>query len=268
MKPTFPALNTLILEKDRAFLRIWLNRPERRNALSEEMASELATAFDHAAKDPVIRAVVLRGAGGTFCAGGDLKGFGAQLDRDVVVSGSRSGGALFQYINRFPKPVVVLLEGAAIAGGLGLACAADVVVATRNTRFSLTETLLGLVPAQIAPLVVDRIGTAQARYLTLTAARFDAETASRLGLVHLLAEDADHLEQIANDLLNGIGRCSPNAMALTKQILHECVRWPVERRPDIAAEHFADALLSEDGQEGLRAFAERRDPMWVEQTGE
>src|SRR5690606_24345836 len=123
-------MKALLLERDGRWLRIWFNRPARRNALSAEMAAALSEALARARRDPAVHGLVIRGKGGVFCAGGDLKAFdaaGGAGDRAAVVADSRAGGALFRQLDTFPKPVVMLLEGAAIAGGLGLACTGDVV---------------------------------------------------------------------------------------------------------------------------------------------
>lgn len=266
-----PSMRTLLLERERCWLRIWLNRPERRNALSREMTDELSAALDLALGDPDVRGIVVRGKGGVFCAGGDLKSFnaaGGADDRAAVVADSRAGGVLFNRINQYPKPVIMLVEGAAIAGGLGLACTGDLVIATADARFSLTETMLGLVPAQIAPFVIGRVGLSRARQLTLTAARFDGRAAEKFGLVHKVADDGPHLEALARAALKDMERCAPDANAATKALLLAAPGLPPERMTDVAAETFADALLGEEGREGVAAFVDKRSPRWAVMDGD
>ena len=155
-------LPPLEIVKEAGWLTIWLNRPETRNALSSEMIEALMAAFQDIATDQNIRGVTLRGKGNTFCAGGDLKGFKSMAAGDQsfeeITAMSRNAGELFMAVSRLPQIVVVLIEGAAMAGGLGLACAADIVASTRSAKFSLTETMIGIPPAQIAPYIVRRVG--------------------------------------------------------------------------------------------------------------
>jgi isohexenylglutaconyl-CoA hydratase len=267
-----PDTETLRIDAERGWLTIWLNRPETRNALSAEMAVELRAVFDAVAPDRSIRSVTLRGRGGTFCAGGDVKGFAAMhagtVGRAEIEALSRSAGELFQQWNALPQVTVALVEGAAMAGGLGLAAAADFVVATADAKFALTETTLGIVPAQIAPLIVDRIGPAAARRIMLTAARLDAAAAHAIGLVDRVVADAAALDQAEDAIRAEVMRCAPGANALTKEVVLAARGLSAEAMLDFAAEKFADAMLSEEGREGVAAFVEKRKPKWARSNPE
>jgi isohexenylglutaconyl-CoA hydratase len=264
---------TLELEREADWLTVWLNRPASRNALSAEMATELRAALEQTAPDRSIRGVTLRGRGGVFCAGGDLKSFralatGTAASLESVVAQNLDAGSLFERLETLPQVVVVLVEGAAMAGGLGMACCADVVAATRDAQFSLTETTLGFPPAQIAPIVASRLGLATARRLMLTAARFDGADAASLGLVDFVAPDVAGLERIEAGLRAQVRRCAPGANAATKTILLATRTLQGEALRRFAAESFAHCLLSAEGREGLQAFVEKRPPTWAVTSGE
>lgn len=265
-----PKTECLILEQEDGWLTIWFNRPESRNALSRELTTELRAVLAQVRDDRTIRGITLRGKGGVFCAGGDLKGFkanyqgGTQTVADVAAS-SRAAGEMFDQINEMPQVVVILVEGAAMAGGLGMTCTGDVVVVTADAKFAMTETTLGIPPAQIAPFVVRRLGLSTARRLMLTAARFDGTEAGRLGLADFVAADRDELERIEADIKKQVRRCAPGANAATKEIVLAAPH--LERRAmlDLAAKGFAECMLSDEGREGVASFLEKRRPYWAEQ---
>ena len=265
---TLPDTKALILEPRGSVLTIWLNRPEARNALSADMVDELGAVLDATRDDRSLRTIVLRGKGGFFCAGGDIKGFKSDLqggapDRDEVARGNRSFGDLMIKLNEQPQAVIILVEGAAIGGGLGLACVGDVTIVTRDARFRLSETSLGIPPAQIAPFVTERVGLTQARRLMLTGARFLGEEAVQYGIGHILAEDAADLEAKLAQVLEQIALCAPGANAVTKSIVFETTRRPRPEALDFASRGFADCMLSDEGREGVAAFVEKRKPRWA-----
>jgi isohexenylglutaconyl-CoA hydratase len=265
---SLPDTTALELDAQGSVLTIWLNRPEAKNALSAQMVSELGAVLDAVRDDRALRTIVLRGKGGVFCAGGDIKGFksdmqGGQPSEEDVARGNRGFGDLMIKLNEQPQTVVILVEGAAIGGGLGLACVGDVTLVTRDARFRLSETSLGIPPAQIAPFVTERIGLTQARRLMLTGARFRGEEAVRCGIGHMLAEDTPDLEQQCARVLEQIALCAPGANAVTKSIIFETTRRPRPEALDIAARGFARCMLSEEGREGVAAFVEKRQPRWA-----
>jgi isohexenylglutaconyl-CoA hydratase len=171
-------------------------------------------------------------------------------------------------INEQPQVVIMLVEGAAIGGGLGLACVADVTLVTVDARFRLSETSLGIPPAQIAPFVTERVGLTQARRLMLTGARFKGEEAVRLGIGHQVASDAADLDAQCDVILGHINACAPGANAVTKGILFESLRRPRAEALDFASQGFAQCMLSSEGLEGIAAFVEKRKPVWAEQSND
>ena len=166
-------------------------------------------------------------------------------------------------LNEQPQAVIVLVEGAAIGGGLGLACVGDVTIVTRDARFRLSETSLGIPPAQIAPFVTERVGLTQARRLMLTGARFEGAEAVQYGIGHILAEDSADMEAKCAEVLAQIAMCAPGANATTKRIVFETTRLPRAQALDFAALGFADCMLSAEGREGVSAFIEKRKPNWA-----
>jgi isohexenylglutaconyl-CoA hydratase len=252
------------------FLYLTMDDAATRNALSPEMVQELQAAVGAAAADATLRAVVLRGANGFFCAGGSMGNFQAQqktgqtqAGADPVAAHNRTFGDFMIALARLPKMLVAVVEGAAMGGGFGLACAADMVLARRDAKFALSETTLGLVPAQIAPFVVARIGQAQARRLALSGERIDGAEAERIGLVNFVADDASALEARLLAVLQGIARCAPGANAATKALLQDCAEVDIGPLLDRAAQSFARQMRSE-GAEGVAAFCDKRDAAWVE----
>lgn len=272
MTTRLPDCETLVLAREGSRLHVTFNRPEARNALSHEMVAELGAVVDAIAEDREIRTVVLRGAGGTFSAGGDIKGFRQSFEApapepgepDPIALSNRRFGDFLLRMNALPQTVVGVIEGAAFGGGLGLVSITDIAIARADTRFALSETGLGIPPAQIAPFVVQRVGLTVARRLALSGARFDGRHAHEIGLVHYLAEDAAQIEETLMAVLNAIGRCAPGANAATKEIMLAAGRMPMDQLLDRAAQHFADQLRGPEGREGVRAFLEKRDARWVE----
>lgn len=269
---TLPDTKALETELDKGWLTLWFNQPESRNALSAELTADLRAVLNAVRDDRTVRGITLRGRGGTFCAGGDLKafsaGFGAQGDeaRAAIIDLSKSGAAIFDTVNSMPQVVIAVIEGAAMAGGLGLACCADVVIADADAKFAFTETAIGLTPAQIAPFVIQKAGYATARRLMLTAARFKGEEAQSLGLVDFVAEDAEALASLEAGIRHQVLGCAPGAVADIKQLILDLPMLDRDGQIDAAAKNFAGRLLSEEGQEGVLSFIEKRKPRWAEES--
>ncbi len=258
---------TLIVERDGPVLKVAMNRPEARNALSPVMVRELTQAFEYARDDADIRAVVLMGAGGTFCAGGDLKGMeGSDAARggakDSTAASNRRFGTLLEMADALPKAVIALIEGAAMGGGVGLVAISDWAIAEKSAQIGTPEVTVGLGPAQIAPFVVTRIGYTHARRLAPCGLRLDAQAALRVGLVHEIADGRDDLLAKGVAAVNQVLRCSPEAFAETKKLVRGSVREPLGPTLDAAAHAFAAALAG-DAREGIRAFVEKRKPAWA-----
>jgi isohexenylglutaconyl-CoA hydratase len=254
---------TLIVSRTGPVLKVVLNRPEARNALSPVMVHELTQAFEEARADAGIRAVVLMGAGGTFCAGGDLKGMESRgSDAGAIAGSNRRFGALLEMADALPKAVIALIEGSAMGGGVGLVAISDWAIADRGAQIGTPEVTVGLVPAQIAPFVVARIGYTQARRLATYGLRLDAQEALRVGLVHETADGPGDLLARGAAAVNQVLRCSPQAVAETKKLVRASTREPLGSTLDAAAHTFAAALAG-DAREGIRAFVEKRKPAWA-----
>jgi isohexenylglutaconyl-CoA hydratase len=266
---TLPVTETLLLREDGPFLHVTLNRPESRNAMSLTMVNELMAVFDAISADDNCRAVILRGTNGHFCAGGDIKDMaGARMksasgDSDAYFQLNRRFGEMISRANQLPQVLVTVIEGAVLGGGFGLACISDVALAADDAQFGLPETGLGVIPAQIAPFVVQRIGLTQARRLALTGARFNGAEAARLGIVHESVPTAE-LDARLNATLKQIRRCAPHANRITKQLVLSVGKQPLEDLLDQAAHDFAAAVASAEGSEGTMAFVQKRPPNWAE----
>jgi len=259
----------IILEKSDGWMTIWFNRPEVRNALSNEVIDELTAILKGVRDDRSVRGITFRGKGNIFCAGGDIKGFkavfqGGELDAGDVARVSRVAGELFNLVNQMPQVVVMLVEGAAIAGGLGLVCTGDVVAVTADAKFGITETSIGLPPAQIAPFVVRRIGLSAARRYMLTGIRFDGRVAGEIGLADFVVDDAAGLDAVEAEVQRGVRRCAPGANAVTKALALATQDLDMDAMMDLAGEKFAQCMLSEEGREGVASFIEKRKPNWAE----
>ncbi|HEX4354322.1 MAG TPA: enoyl-CoA hydratase-related protein, partial [Polyangiales bacterium] len=219
-----PELTTLALREERAVLHVTLNRPERKNALSVRMIDELLYVFGSVIAQAELRAIVLRGAAHTFCAGADIKDMQAPQPSDrlerkrAIARANRRIGDMLAAVQVAAAPVIAVVEGAVLGGGVGLVCASDIAIASADARFGMPETGLGLVPAQIAPFVIQRIGLTQARRLMLTGARLDAPAACALGFVQEVFDSSDALDAGLNQLLVEIRRCAPGANARTKRL--------------------------------------------------
>lgn len=262
-----PDCETLLLHPHQGVLHITLSRPEYRNAMSLQMLGELRSVFRAASADEQIRVIVLAGAGGHFCAGADLKDMAQarQQGASACAGVNRAFGSLLGDAQNLPQVLVVALEGAVLGGGVGLACVSDIAIAHRHAQFGLPETSLGLLPAQIAPFLVSRIGLAQTRRLALTAGRFDGEQAARLGLVHFVERDSQAMAERLGEVLDQVLRCAPKANAATKALLLATENTPLAQLLDRAAQEFGVAVSSIDGVEGTLAFLQKRDPAWVRQ---
>ena len=263
--------DSIQLEQQGSILTLWLNRPESRNAMSLKMVTAIQQVFSQIADDVSIRAVILRGQGGHFCAGGDIKDM-AGLGVEVANSGSlqayvdfnRSFGAMIEQVDQAAQTVVAVLEGAVLGGGFGLACVSDIAISRDTAQFGLPETGLGILPAQIAPFVVKRIGLTQARRLALLGLRFDGKTALDLGVVHQVASNETELEQQLEQTIQQIKRAAPLASRATKALLHRTLNEPLDQLLDDAAQQFADAVAGAEGQEGTMAFIQKRNPSWFD----
>ncbi len=261
------------LEQQGSILTLWLNRPDSRNAMSLNMVNAIQQVFEKIADSTAIRAVIIRGKGGHFCAGGDIKDM-AGLRVKALEAGSnqpyvhfnRRFGAMLEQVDQAPQTVVVVLEGAVLGGGFGLACVSDVAISRDNAQFGLPETGLGVLPAQIAPFVVKRVGLTQARRLALLGLRFNGGTALSIGVIHQVVTGDAELDQALNDTIQQVKRAAPMASRNTKALLHRTLNEPLNSLLDDAAQQFANAIGSSEGMEGTMAFVQKRLPSWVDET--
>ena len=262
-----PETETLELELQNGWLTIWFNQPDNRNALSDALVAELAAVLKSVRDDRAVRGITLRGRGGVFCAGADLKNFKQNFqvsgDRNAIIKMSKGAAEIFDLVNDAPQVVIVLIEGAAMAGGFGLSCCADVVICESGARFAMTETAIGISPAQISPFVIQKLGYATGRRLMLTAARFNGAEAHELGFADFIADDVEGLEAIEMQIRKQVLGAAPGAVAATKELISQIEGRPRGEVIQLAAENFADRMVSDEAKEGVASFFEKRKPNWV-----
>jgi methylglutaconyl-CoA hydratase len=247
--------------------RIWLNRPELRNAFNDEVITALERTFKDLAQDPELRVVVLGAHGKAFCAGADLNWMKAMAGYswdDNRADAQRLADMLWT-LDQCPVPIVGRVQGDCYAGGMGLAAICDVLVAVRGATFCLSEARLGLMPATISPYVFRALGTQAARRYTLTAERFSAEQAHALGFVHELATP-ETLDAQVDAIVNALVANGPAAVRACKTLVRDVAGQPVtaELRAE-TARRIADMRASEEGREGLASFLNKRAPNWLPQ---
>ena len=259
-----PILQALELERRGAVAHVWLNRPDARNAMNDDMTKELPRVFQSLEKDASVRVVVLGGRGSAFCAGADL----GRMDKAGRATGTKNraqalrSAKFFHELYIFPKPTIARIHGPAFAGGMGLVCACDVVVASEEAVFCLPETRIGLVPAMISPYVTRAMGANAARRYLLSGERFSAQAAKAMGMVHELAPAAEldaAVERVAQAFVAG----APNALAEAKKLLRHVIGAPIT--PQLIS-HTAGVIArcraSDEAKEGIAAFQEKRKAEW------
>ena len=263
MSETF---KTILTSQNNAVLTITLNRPEVHNAMNDTMIAELTRAFTEIPGDGSVRTVVLRGNGKSFCAGADLNYMKsiASFGFEENEADGRKLAALFTAIYRCPVPTIAMVHGAAFGGANGLLAACDMVIAEENTRFAFSEVKLGIAPATIGPFVIKRIGEYGAKELMLTGRRFSAADAQRWNLVNYSLPEKETEEKL-NTLLKEFSTAAPRAVRKTKQMIQKTVsEQDMEETIAYTARLIAELRASEEGQEGMAAFLEKRKPNWTE----
>ena len=273
MTATLPDCKWLTLRQDGFHLTVTLNRPKARNAMSAAMALELAAVFDSLAALPEIAVIVLRGAGKHFCSGGDLKDMTDAIEPtvpgepDALYEVNRRFGDLLTAVNNAPQAVISVVQGAARGGGFGLVCAADIVIAQRDSTYAMPETGFGLPGAQIIPFVTKRLGSHYARRLVVTGDVVTGNEMHRAGLISHLCNNQDHAETTLHAVLDQIRGRSPNAIAQSKALIAKVGSTPLSLLLDEGGQLVADETRNGDGREGLNAFFEKRKPIWTERVG-
>jgi len=255
----------LDLERNaRGVVRLTLNRPDAHNALSPELTGALEEAVGTLKGDAALRALVLTGAGASFCAGGDLKAMRAMVagTRADRMARSTRFARLLAAIRALPVPVLARVNGPAYAGGAGLVSVADITIAAESARFGFTEPRIGIAPANISPYVIARIGITAARRLFLTGQRFEAAEGVRIGLYDRVVA-ADALDAAIDAELEAILQCSPTALAACKRLIAEVPGKEGEAATAFTSTLLADLWETEDAREGIAAFNDKRKPRWA-----
>lgn len=243
---------------------VTLNRAFRRNAFNAELIAALHEAFETLQGAEGVRVVFVRGAGGVFSAGADLEWMRAAIERTEADNrdDAMQMAKMFKSLWDIPALTVALVEGGAFGGGAGLAAACDLAVATADAKFSFSEVRLGIIAATISPYVVAAVGPRNARGLFATGKVFDAAHAEKVGLVSEVVADADALEAVRDRIAEEIMACGPEAVAASKKLVEDVAYRPIDEVMDETARRIARARVSPEGQEGVRAFLEKRKPAW------
>ncbi|MCL4867566.1 MAG: enoyl-CoA hydratase/isomerase family protein [Anaerolineae bacterium] len=243
---------------------IALNRPESHNAFNPQLIAGLTEAFQTVGQDETVRVVILTGRGRSFCAGADVSFMHAAASYTFAenLADSQAIFDLMNAVDSCPKPVIGRINGAAIGGGAGLVSCCDIVVAVERATFAFSEVRLGIIPAVISPFVLAKIGVSQGRELFLTGERFSAAHARHIGLVHHLAADEAALDEKVGERVEQLLLAAPGASAAAKQLIRTVAYQPKEAMRETTAQLIAHRRASPEGQEGLRAFLEKRPPGW------
>jgi methylglutaconyl-CoA hydratase len=253
----------LLTERDGGVLRLTLNRPEVRNAIDEELIAALTAAGRSAGDDRTLRAVVLAGQGKSFCAGADLTWMSKAIGytREENRRDAEDLARMLETLNTLPVPLIGRVHGAALGGGAGLIAVCDIVVSSEDATFGFSEVKLGIIPAVISPYVIDKIGVSAARALFLTGMRFSARRARRLGLVHDIVAEGD-LDDTIDGYLNEIFTAGPGAIAAAKALIREVSGSRTADVIGLTTSGIAEQRVSDEGQEGMKAFLEKRKAKW------
>ena len=264
--PAMPDFKTIGVADRNGVALVTLDRPDRHNAFDETMIAELTQALAVIEASPRIRAVVLLGAGASFCAGADLAWMErmAGFSYEENVGDARALARLLQVLSSLPKPTIARIHGPVYGGGVGLVACCDIAVAAMEATFALSEAKLGLIPATIGPYVIEAIGARAARRYFLTAERFDAAEAYRIGLVHDIVPSLEALDERVNELLGHLMLAGPHAQAAAKALVRAVAHRPIDERVVAdTAERIATIRATDEAREGIAAFLTRRSPAWV-----
>lgn len=258
---------TLLIQQNNGISSVTLNRPELHNAFNEVMIQELTKAFSFLSKDKATRIVILTGNGESFCAGADLNWMKkmASYTKKENLEDSKRLHKMLETIYRCKKPVIARVNGSAIGGGVGLVAAADIAIACEHAKFGLSEVRLGLIPAVISPFVIRKIGEANAREYFLTAERFDAMKARQMNLVQEVCTK-EEIERKLEEKNKHLLSAGPEALAESKELIERVSNQPIEKISSYTSRKIAERRASKEGQEGIKAFLEKRKPVWMIQS--
>lgn len=255
---------TILYSVDKLICKVILNRPEIHNAFDDLMISELHDALDKIEKDPEIRIVVITGAGESFCAGADLNWMRRVKDwsYEKNYEDALRVAEIMEKIYSFPKPVITRVNGTTIGGGTGIVAASDIAIAVENAVFGLAEVKIGLVPSVISPYLIKRCGERVCREIFLTGERISARKALEFGLVNYVVPK-EELDKKVGEIVNMLLSSGPNALRMCKELIKKVSELPLTEVKSYTADIIAKIRISEEGQEGISSFLERRKPKWV-----
>jgi len=256
--------STLEYNKDGRIARVTFNRPEIHNAFNGTVITEMSHLFSEMEKDDDIHVVVLTGAGKSFCAGADLNWMREVINQSFEENLAESNALadLFYQIYSFRRPVIGRINGAAIGGGTGFVCVCDIAIAARSAKFSFSEVKIGVVPACIGPYVVKKMGEGTARELFITGERMNGDRAFQVGLVNKVVDDGQ-LDAEVDRLVHFILTSGPEAVTMAKKLVSEVPGMSPEQFKPFTAEMIARLRISDEGQEGMDAFLNKRKPSWL-----
>jgi methylglutaconyl-CoA hydratase len=248
----------------RGVARVTLDRPETKNAMAQPLMRELRTAANELAEDSAVRVIVLTGAGDIFSAGGDLKGMSQQATntREGRLADATEFATVLMELDRLPKPLIGRINGSAFGGGLGLISICDIAIGLADSTFRLSEVTLGLIPATISPFVVAKIGVPNARRIMLNAHKLDGVAAERLGLLDVVVDTTEELDQAVEREVASVLHCAPGAVANAKKLIQFVSTHGAEENLAYTATALADAWESAEIREGIDAFVNKRKPKW------
>jgi isohexenylglutaconyl-CoA hydratase len=258
------AYRYIAFRKEGIVAHLTFQRPERRNALNHDMMREIGDAIGRVAADRSARALVLRGAGGAFCAGGDL---GAMADMppapakgpDPLVAPYRYFGEVLERLNRLPQAVIAVVEGPAVGGGLGMVCCSDVVLLHSSAKLGIPEPRSGFIPSQMIPFLVRRVGEGAARYLAVTGTVIGARAALGIGLGHFISSSPD---KKLREILKQIPLMEPEALATVKRLVLDCATRDDRAILDAASVELVRLLRRPQARAGMEAFLRKKPPPW------
>ena len=255
------AYKTLLTEERDRVLQVTLNRPDVHNAFNDELIAEAIEVFEKIAASSA-RVVVLRSEGRNFCAGADLNWMSRMVSfsREENVRDSSKLAKMYAVINECPLPVIGRIQGAAIGGGVGLVAVCDIAIAAPDSKFGLSEVKLGILPAVISPYVIGKIGASHARALFLTGERFDAERALRIGLVHRVTAD---LDAAVDEIVKQLTTSGPEAVRECKKLIAHVASHELADAIPYTIDAIATRRVSEEGQQGMKAFLEKKKAPWA-----
>ena len=249
---------------------ITLNRPDKHNAMNRNMIDELEEAGQYLTTHKSARLVFLQANGKTFCAGGDLNWMKDQekKTKEEKLVEARALAKMLATMNALPMPLVSIIYGSAFGGGLGLISVSDTVIASESSKFGLTETRLGLIPATIGPFVIKKLGESFGRNVFFSGKIFDSDMAYKMGLVHYVCKDRKEIELLKSQEIDNILKCSPDAIKKSKELLKNLTGEKAENFFELTTNILANSWESKEGKEGIRAFFDKSPAPWVNKKGE